>query len=98
MDTLFYLLNAVGVVIVLFAWFKISRLKRRIPGGIVKATCNLLSQFIGVFAIGLLALPMLHELPEISMEVLVNIELICAAVFSIIVINFFNDLASESGF
>ncbi len=98
MDTFFYLLNAVGIVIILLAWFKIIRLKRRIPGGVVKATCNVMSQFIGIFAIGLLALPLFRELPEFSREALINIELISAGVFTVIVVNFFNDLASDSGF
>jgi len=98
MDSLFYLLNFAAVSTILFAWYKITRLKKRIPGGIVKATCNVLSQFIGLFTIGFLALPLFPQLPEASKELLVNVVFISAAAFSIIVINFFSRLAADNGF
>lgn len=98
MDSIFYLLNFAAVIVILFAWYKIMMLKKRVPGGIVKATCNVLSQFIGLFAIGFLAMHFFPQLPEVYKEILVSVVLIYAAAFSIIVINFFSNLAAEHGF
>jgi hypothetical protein len=57
-----------------------------------------MSQFIALFAIGFLALPLFPQLPDVSKELFVNVVFISAAAFSIIVINFFSNLAAEHGF
>jgi hypothetical protein len=98
MDSLSLVLHAGAVVAIVFAWYKVTALRRRIPGGLVKATCNLLGEFIGLFALVCLALSFSSVLPEGSREMLVGIVLVFAAAFSITVINFFSSLADESGF
>jgi hypothetical protein len=98
MNALFYLLNSVAVIMILFAWYKINALRRRIPGGLVKAVCNVLSEFIGLFALGFLAFSLFPLLPEVSREIMLSLVFISAAGFSIIIINFFSTIAVESGF
>ena len=98
MNSLSFALHVGAVIAIVFAWYKVTALRRRIPGGIVKATCNLLGEFIGLFALVCLALSFTPVLPEGSREMLVGIVLVFAAAFSITVINFFSSLAAESGF
>ena len=98
MNSLSYVLHIGAIVTMILAWYKITALRRRIPGGIVRSTCNLLGEFIGLFALVCLALSFSSLLPEGSREMLVGIVLVFAAAFSMTVINFFSDLAQESGF
>ena len=98
MDALHYLLNSLAIVVIGIAWYKVAALRKRVPGGIVKAVCNVLSQFIGIFALGFLALSFFPYLPELSREVMLCLVFICGGTFSIIIINFFSSIATESGF
>ena len=98
MDALFYLTNSVAVLTILFAWYKIYSLRRRVPGGLVKLVCNILSEFIGLFTLGFMALSLFPLLPEVSREIMVSLVFMGAAAFSIVIINYFSTIASESGF
>ncbi len=98
MHALFYSLNAAALCAILIAWYKITAFRRRIPGGLVKTACNILGEFVGLFAFGFLALMSFPYLPREYREVLISLVFISGAVFSIAIINFFSRLADDSGF
>jgi len=98
MDAIFYILDFVAVVTVLFAWYKILSLRKRVPGGVVRAVCNVLSEFIGLFALGFLAFSFFPLLPEMSREIMLGFLTVGAAACSIMMINFFSEIAAEAGF
>ena len=98
MDIIFYILNSAAVIIAVVAWYKITALRKRVPGGIVKSTCNLLGEFIGLFIMGFLVFPLFPVLPEGARQFLVGVVFVCAAAFTLVVINFFDALAEDAGF
>jgi hypothetical protein len=98
MHALFYLSNAAALITILFAWYKITALRKRIPGGLVKAVCDAVGQFVGLFAFGYIALTFSPFLSQEYKGLLISLVFICVAVFAVTVINFFSALASDSGF
>ncbi len=98
MHALFYSLNTVALCAILFAWYRITAFRRRIPGGLVKTACNILSEFIGLFAFGFLALMSFPLLPREYRDILISLVFVSGAVFSIALVNFFSGLADDSGF
>jgi hypothetical protein len=98
MHALFYLANAAALITILFAWYKITALRKRIPGGLVKAVCDALGQFIGLFAFGYIALTFFPLPSQEYKGLLISLGFICVAVFAVTITNFFSTLASNSGF
>ncbi len=98
MHILFCSLNIAALCAILFAWYKVAAFRRRIPGGLVKTACNILSEFIGLFAFGFLALMSFPLLPREYRETLISLVFVSGAVFSIALVNFFGSLADDSGF
>lgn len=98
MHALSYLVTAATVVAILFAWYRILTVRRRIPGGIMRTICNALAEFVGVFAFGFLAMILFPVLPDESRVILVSLVFICVAAFLVTIANFFGTIASESGF
>lgn len=97
MNTLFLVLSAVAVVVIIVAWFMVTRLRRRIPGGVIGRTCNVLGQFIGLYAVGFIAVPFTPVVPECSRNIILGILFISAGVFAIVVIRIFGRIATELG-
>jgi len=77
---------------------KITKLRRKIPGGVMKSTSNVLGEFVGLFTIGYIALPLYPMLPQISKDILVAVMFLFASIFAVIVINLFCMLAADLGF
>jgi hypothetical protein len=98
MHVLFYLSNAAALITILFAWYKITALRKRIPGGLVKAVCDAVGQFVGLFALGYITLTFFPLLSQEYKGLLISLVFTCVAVFAVTVINFFSALASDSGF
>jgi hypothetical protein len=98
MHALFYLFNAAALITILFAWYKITALRKRIPGGLVKAVCDAVGQFVGLFAFGYIALTFFPLLSQECEGLLISLVFICVAVFAVTITNFFSALASDSGF
>ena len=97
MDALFYILSGSAIIMMLFAWYKISVLRKKIPGGVMKSTTNVLAEFIGLFTIGYIALPFFPMLPQISRDILISVVFLFAAIFTIIVINLFYMIVVDLG-
>ena len=91
------IMEMVPIMLMGYAWVRIFRLRRRIPGGVMKTACNILSELIGLFFAGYLAVPFYSMLPEYSREVLTGIMFLFAALFAVIVINLFQMILEEAG-
>ena len=98
MESLYYVLTGLSVLIMVYAWVKITRLRKKLPGGIMKSTGNVLGELVGLFTVGYIALPLFPMLPQISRDILVAVMFLFAAIFAVIVINLFSMIASDLGF
>ncbi len=97
MSILEKIMEIIPILLMGYAWLRVYRLRKRIPGGVMKAACNILSELIGLFFAGYLAVPFYPMLPEYSQEVLTGIMFLFAALFAVIVINLFQMILDEAG-
>jgi hypothetical protein len=98
MGTVFLALCIAAILIMLYALYKVMSLRRRIPGGVVKSTWNVLSALIVIFALGYLSTPFFPMLPQEVKDLLVGVIFFFGAIFVVIVINLFYKVVSELGF
>jgi hypothetical protein len=98
MDYIYPVLCGMAILVMVFAWIRITRLRKKIPGGIVKSSANLLAELIGLLTVGYLTLPFFPMLPQISKDIVVGVIILFTAIFVVIVINLFHMIASEAGF
>ena len=95
MEIFFLVLSVASAGIMVYAWSRVNGLRKRVPGGIVKSTSNILSELIGLFTAGYLAIPFFPMLPQASRDILIGIMLLFAAIFAVIVINLFDMVAAS---
>ncbi len=98
MDIVLLLMSLTALAMMCYAWYRVTKLRRKLPGGIMKSTSNILGELIGLFTIGFLALPFFPMLPQSSKDILVGVIFLFAALFAVIVINLFYMIAADLGF
>ncbi|MEJ2695338.1 MAG: hypothetical protein P8013_01695 [Candidatus Sulfobium sp.] len=87
MESLVFFLFGASICILIYAFLKAVSLNRRIPGGIVKKTWQLMYYLIGLLVAGYLATLLFPSLPDTSRQIIVGIILLAGAVFIVKVIN-----------
>ncbi|MGA2192572.1 MAG: hypothetical protein ABSG42_04240 [Nitrospirota bacterium] len=97
MEIVFQAMSFSALCIMIFGWIKIDRLRRKIPGGLAKTTSTVMSEMMGLFTLGYLILSFTPLFPQVSRDILTGVMFLFAAIFAIIVINFFSMLASQLG-
>ena len=98
MDTAFLILSIAAILVMLYALYKVMSLRKKIPGGVVKSTWNLLAVLILLFALGYLSTPFFPLLPQSVKDLVVGVIFFFVAIFVVIVINLFYKVVSELGF
>ncbi len=97
METLFLVLSVMAIVVMFYALFSALTLRKKIPGGKVKATWNVLAGLIGMFTAGYLATPFFQLLPGDIKDILVGVIFLAGAVFVVIVIKLFFKIVEDLG-
>jgi hypothetical protein len=97
MTYVFWLLSITAVCTMGYALFKVITLKRRLKGGVMGRTWNVLYYMIGLFTAGYLSTLLFPVLPDTSQQVIVGIVFLIAAVFVVTVINLFLRIVKEVG-
>ncbi len=97
MDTLFLLLSILSILVMFYALFSTFRLRKKVPGGKVKSTLNVLTELIVLFSASYLTTPFFNLLsPEIK-DLLVGVIFLAGAVFVVIVIKLFYNIVEDLG-
>jgi hypothetical protein len=97
MDKVFLALSLAAIVVMLYALYRVFSLKKKIPGGVVGSTWNILSVLIVMFTVGYLTTPFFPMLPQVFKDLLVGVIFLAGAVFVVIVINLFYRVVSDLG-
>lgn len=98
MATAFLALSIAAIVVMLYALFRVMTLRKKIPGGVVKSTWDILAVLIFLFTIGYLSTPFFPMLPQSVKDIVVGVIFFFGAIFVVIVINLFYKVVSELGF
>ncbi|HEN47367.1 MAG TPA: hypothetical protein ENI75_03270 [Mizugakiibacter sp.] len=72
--------------IMLYALFRVIRLKKEVPGGIVGHTWNLLLGLVVLFAVGYVAMPFLGELSQEVLRLVVALIFLFGAIYVVLTI------------
>ena len=96
-DPILLVLNISAIAVMLYALYKVNVLRKRVPGGVVKSSLNLLCELIALFTMGYIVTPFLPDLPQISGNLLMAIMFFVVAIFVVIVIDLFYMVVSELG-
>jgi len=97
MDNIFLVLCVASIFVMLFALYRVMALRKKIPGGVVRKTWDMLAAMIVLFAVGYLATPFFPMLPQVVKDILVGVIFFFGAVFVVIVINLFYKVVSDLG-
>jgi len=97
MTYLFWFLSITAVCTMGYALFRVITLKRRLKGGVMGKTWNVLYYMIGLFTAGYLSTLLFPVLPDTSQQMIVGIVFLLAAVFVVMVINLFLRIVKEVG-
>ena len=97
MEPLILLLFGAAICILIYAFLRAVSLNKRIPGGIVKKTWQLLYYLIGLLVAGYLATLLFPSLPNTSREVIIGIILLAGAIFVVKVINLLYKIIIDLG-
>ena len=97
METAFLVLSVSAIVVMFFALYRVSVLRDKIPGGVVKSTWNFLTLLIVMFTAGYFTTPFFPMLPQVYQHLVVGIIFLAGAIFVVIVINLFYKIISELG-
>jgi hypothetical protein len=93
----FLILSLLSIVTMSFALYRAIKLGKRIPGGVMKTTLNLLTKLIVLFTIGYLVAPFFFTLPQFSTYTVVGILFFAVSVFVVIVIDLFYIIVTDVG-
>jgi hypothetical protein len=94
---LFLLLFGASIFTLLYALAKAISLNRRISGGIVKKSWQLLYYLIGLLVAAYLATILFPGLPEASRQLILGIILLAAAVFVVKVVDLLFKIITDVG-
>jgi hypothetical protein len=87
MDVLILFLFGTSICVLVYAFLRALNLHRRLPGGVVKKTWQLLYYLIGLLVAAYLATLLFPSLPDTSRQLILGIILLAGAVFIVKVIN-----------
>ncbi len=93
----FLTLTVAAIAVMLYALFRVNRLRRRVPGGVVRSTWNYLTGLVVLFTLGYLATPFFPLLPEAVRQLLVGGIFLGGAVFVVVVVRLFQRVVDELG-
>lgn len=97
MKPLIFFLFGGSICILIYAFLRAVNLNRRLPGGIVKKTWQLLYYLIGLLVAAYLATLLFPALPDVSRQVIMGIILLAGAVFIVKVINLLYKIIVDLG-
>ncbi len=97
MKLLIVIIWLLSIIVIFYAFFKATALRKNIPGGIAGRAWKLLYYLIGVLAIGYLTMPLFSGLPEESKEFIFVVVSLATAVFIVKVINLFYKVLKDVG-
>ena len=97
MISIFYILSVASIGVMAYALYRVLVLRRRIPGGVVKSTWNVMTGLVVLFMVGYLATPFFSLLPALVKELLVGVIFFFGAIFVVIVVNLFFRVVKEIG-
>lgn len=86
-----------AICILVYAFIRAVSINRRLSGGIVKTTWQLLYYLIGLLLAGYLATLLFPSLPDTSRKIIVGIILFAGAVFVVKVINLLHRIMVDLG-
>jgi hypothetical protein len=97
MDMLFYVLSGAAICVMIYAVIRVTKLRQKVSGGVVRSTWNFLTGLIVMFLLGYLATPFFPILPAEIQRLLVGAIFLGGAVFVVIVVGLFQRIVSELG-
>jgi hypothetical protein len=90
-------LNVSALVVMLYALYRVNVLRKKVPGGVVRSSLNLMCELVALFTMGYIATLFFPILPQVSQNLLVGIMFFVLAIFVVIVIDLFYMIVSELG-
>jgi len=97
MENLFLILSVSSILVMVYALYRVTALRKKVPGGVVKSTWNFLTLLIVLFTAGYLSTPFFPLLPQTVKDVLVGVIFLAGAVFVVIVVNLFYRVVEDLG-
>lgn len=97
MDKLFLALSVSAIIVMLYALYSVMVLRKKMPGGVVKKTWDILTWLIVLFTLGYLSTPFFPMLPQSLKDILVGVIFFFGAIFVVIVIKLFYKVVSDLG-
>ena len=97
LNPLLLVLNICAIAVMCYALYRVNLLRKRVPGGVVKSSLNILCEMIALFVMGYIITPFLPMFPQISESLLMAIMFFVVAIFVVIVIDLFYMVVSELG-
>ncbi len=97
MNTIFLVLSIAAIMVMFYALFSALALRKKVPGGKVKATWNALSGLIVMFSVGYLATPFFQLLPPDIKDILVGLIFLAGAIFVVVVTKLFVKIVEDLG-
>lgn len=97
MQALFLGLSVSAIAVMLYALYRVIKLRGRVPGGVVRSTWNFLGSLVVLFTLGYLATPFFPMLSAELQQLLVGVIFLAGAVFVVVVVNLFGRVVEELG-
>jgi len=97
MDTALNFLRLFAVLIMGYAFYRANVLRKRVPGGIVKYSLNLLSELIALFTMSYIVILILPEFTYVPQGLITAVTFFIVSIFVVIVIDLFHMVVSEIG-
>jgi hypothetical protein len=97
MQLLILLIWLSAISVIFYAFFRSLTLTKKIPGGLIRQSWQLLYYLIGLLGVGYLTMPLFSRLPEASKDFIVAVVSLAGAIFILRVINLFYKIIKEVG-
>jgi len=97
MQLLILLIWLSAISVIFYAFFRSLTLTKKIPGGFIRQSWQLLYYLIGLLGVGYLTMPLFSRLPEASKDFIVAVVSLAGAIFILRVINLFYKIIKEVG-
>jgi hypothetical protein len=78
--------SVAAILVMLYALWRVIRLRGEIPGGVVGRTWNILIALVVLFAVGYVAMPLLGELSAEVLRLVVSLIFLFGAIYVVITI------------
>jgi len=90
-------LNVSALIVMLYGLYRVNVLRKKVPGGVVKSSLNLLCELIALFTMGYIVTVVFPIMPQVSQSLLMGVMFFVIAIFVVIVIDLFYMIISELG-